>query len=46
MYGGEFVNFDPSNNASEIPNENFVAEGYKVETFMEGDKTIYKVVKA
>lgn len=46
VYGGEFVNFDPSNNASEIPNENFVAEGYKVETFMEGDKTIYKVVKA
>ena len=46
VYGGEFVNFDPSNNASEIPNENFVAEGYKVESFVEGDKTIYKVVKA
>lgn len=46
VYGGEFVNFDPSNNASEIPNENFVAEGCKVETFLEGDKTIYKVVKA
>ena len=46
VYGGEFVNFVPSNNASEIPNENFVAEGYKVESFVEGDKTIYKVVKA
>ena len=46
VYGCEFVNFDPSNNASEIPNENFVAEGYKVESFVEGDKTIYKVVKA
>lgn len=46
VYGGEFVNFDPSDNASEIPHENFVAEGYKVESFVEGDKTIYKVVKA
>lgn len=46
VFGGEFVNFDPSDNASEIPHENFVAEGYKVESYTEGDKTIYKVVKA
>lgn len=28
--GGTFVNFDPANSASENPNGNFVAEGYKV----------------
>lgn len=45
VYGGEFVNFDPSNNKSEIPQENFVADGYKVESYTEGENTIYKVVK-
>lgn len=45
VFGGEFVNFDPSDNASEIPHENFVAEGYKVESYQEGENTIYKVVK-
>lgn len=45
VYGGEFVNFNPSDNASEIPQENFVAEGYKVESYVDGDNTIYKVVK-
>lgn len=44
--GGEYVNFDPSNNASEGPNTNFVPEGYKVEVFTEGKNTIYRVVKA
>ncbi len=29
--GGKFYMFDPSNNESENPKENFVAEGYKVE---------------
>lgn len=46
VMGGEFVEFDPSNNASEGPNTNFVAEGYAVESFVEGGKTIYRVVKA
>ena len=45
VMGGEFVNFNPSNNASEGPGTNFVAEGYKVESYVEGENTIYKVVK-
>ena len=44
VMGGEFVDFNPSNNASEGPNTNFVPTGYKVESFTEGDKTIYKVI--
>ena len=44
--GGEYVNFDPSNNKSEGPNTNFVPEGYTVEVFTEGENTIYRVVKA
>ena len=28
VYGGKFHNFDPSNNVSEGPNTNFVADGY------------------
>lgn len=47
VYGGTFVNFDPSNNASEGPNTNFVAEGYKVEESTDSDgNKIYTVVKA
>lgn len=38
--GGKFYKFDPSNNATEGPNTNYVANGYKVE--VEGD---YYVVK-
>ena len=30
VYGGTFVNYDPSNSATENPEMNFVAEGYKV----------------
>jgi hypothetical protein len=45
VMGGEFVNFDPSNNASEGVGTNFVAEGYEVESYTEGENTIYKVVK-
>jgi hypothetical protein len=41
VYGGEFVEFDPSNNVSEGPNTNFVAEGYK--SVLDGD--VYKVIK-
>ena len=42
--GGEYVNFDPSDNLSEGIGTNFVPSGYKVESFVEGDKTIYKVI--
>ena len=42
--GGTFVNFDPSDSASENPHGNFVAEGYKVETSTHGTDTWYTVV--
>ena len=45
VYGGTFVNYDPSNSATENPEMNFVAEGYKV--VMTEDATgnkIYTVV--
>ena len=45
VMGGEFVNFDPSNNASEGANTNFVVEGYSVESYKEDGNMIYKVVK-
>ena len=44
--GGTFVNFDPSNSASENPYGNFVAEGYKVVSEAHGTDTWYTVVKA
>ncbi len=39
VYGGTFVNFDPSHSKTENPEANFVAEGYKVvsETQANGD---------
>lgn len=42
--GGEYVNFDPSDNLSEGIGTDFVPSGYKVESFVEGDKIIYKVI--
>ena len=44
--GGTFVNFDPSDSASENPHGNFVAEGYKVVSEVHGTDTWYTVVKA
>lgn len=45
VYGGSFVNFDPSHSTSENPAANFVAEGYKViETTGENETPIYTVV--
>ncbi len=46
VYGGTFVNFDPSDSAGENPKANFVAEGYSVisETKENGD-VWYTVVK-
>lgn len=45
VYGGSFVNFDPSHSTSENPAANFVAEGYEViETTDENETPIYTVV--
>ena len=43
--GGTFINFDPSDSASENPNGNFVADGYKVVSEAHGADTWYTVVK-
>ena len=43
--GGTFVNFDPSDSASENPHGNFVADDYKVVSEAHGSDTWYKVVK-
>ncbi len=42
--GGTFVNFDPSNNAAEGANTNFVADGYHVISQTQGSDTLYTVV--
>ena len=42
--GGTFVNFDPSDSASENPHGNFVADGYKVVSETHGSDIWYKVV--
>ena len=42
--GGTFVNFDPSDSASENPHGNFVADGYKVVSEAHGTDTWYTVV--
>ena len=42
--GGTFINFDPSDSASENPNGNFVADGYKVISEVHGEDTWYTVV--
>lgn len=45
VYGGSFVNFDPSHSTSENPDANFVAEGYEViKTTGENETPIYTVV--
>ena len=46
VYGGVFVNYDPSNSPSENPVMNFVADGYGVVEMIEGSETLYKVVKS
>lgn len=43
VYGGKYHNFDPSNNASEGPNTDFVAEGY--ESVQDGDCYVVNPVK-
>ena len=44
--GGTFVNFDPSDSASENPRGNFLEDGYKVVKEVKGNDTYYTVVKA
>lgn len=44
VYGGTFVNFDPSHSDTENPQENFVADGYKVVTEQHGKDIWYTVV--
>lgn len=43
VYGGKYHNFDPSNNKSEGPNTNFVADGY--ESIQDGDCYIVNPIK-
>ena len=43
VYGGTFYGFDPSNNLSEGPNTNFVAEGYQ--SVKRDGEDIWDVVK-
>ena len=45
VYGGTFVNYDPSRSDSENPRANFVAEGYSVISEQHGTDTWYTVVK-
>ncbi len=44
--GGTFVNFDPSDSASENPHGNFVADGYKVESSTQANGDIWYTVVA
>ena len=44
IYGGTFVNYDPSNSKTENPVANFVADDYTVESSKEGEDIIYTVV--
>lgn len=44
--GGTFINFDPSDSASENPRGNFLKDGYTVEVTQHGDDTWYTVVPA
>lgn len=46
VYGGTFINFDPSNNAAEGTGTNFVADGYKVVASIVGEDTYYTVLPA
>ena len=43
--GGQFVNFNPANNAAETAGTNFMAKGYTVEAAEVDGKTVYTVVE-
>ena len=44
VYGGTFVNFDPSKSSTENPQANFVADGYTVTSETHGEDIWYTVV--
>ncbi len=44
VFGGKFVNYDPSNSETEEPKANFCAEGYTVTSQPEGNNTVYTVI--
>lgn len=44
VFGGTFINFDPSDNIAEGEHTNFVADGYTIEVITDNEDTIYKVV--
>lgn len=44
VFGGKFVNYDPSRSETEVPTANFCAEGYTVTFQTEGSNTVYTVI--
>ena len=44
VYGGTFVNYDPTNSVTENPADNFVADGYKVVSEDKGNGEIWYTV--
>lgn len=44
VFGGKFVNYDPSQSKTEVPMANFCAEGYTVTSQAEGSNTVYTVI--
>lgn len=44
VFGGKFVNYDPSQSKTEDPMANFCAEGYTVTFQTEGSNTVYTVI--
>lgn len=44
VFGGKFVNYDPSQSTTEVPTANFCAEGYTVTSQTEVSNTVYTVI--
>lgn len=44
VFGGKFVNYDPSRSKTEVLTANFCAEGYTVTSQPEGRNTVYTVI--
>ncbi len=44
VFGGTFENYDPSNSATENPEDNFCADGYITTSEVKNEKTYYTVV--
>lgn len=45
IQGGDFLNWNPADNAAEGAGTSFVAEGYKVVAVENAEGTLYSVVK-